>query len=203
MSNSTRIVPILLTLSLIGLSGCAAPHSQFVLLPSPDGHIGKVTVASKSGQTTLAKAFESTGLSRSEDKPSAPVVITEADVNATFGEALSAAPIAPVTYLLYFEPASSKLTQESEKLLPQIMEYIRKTASTYISISGHSDRVGSRDVNVRVSRDRANAVAELLKGMGVPPESLEVASHGMELPLIDTPEGVPEPRNRRVEIVVR
>ena len=60
-----------------------------------------------------------------------------------------------------------------------------------------------RDVNVRISRERANEVAKLLTSMGVVAESLEVASHGMELPLINTPEGVPEPRNRRVELVVR
>lgn len=192
-----------LAMLLFTLCGCSGPRSQFVLLPSPDGHVGKVTVSAKTGVTTLGNAYESTMLASPDDRPSPPVVMSEEKVNSLFKEALAAQPAAPVTYLLYFEPASSTLTKESEELLPRIVEYIRKTNSSDIGISGHSDKVGSRDVNIRISRERAETVARRLVGMGVELESLDVASYGMELPLADTPEGIPEPRNRRVEIVVR
>jgi len=203
MNNWMRHLLLVFVLLLFGLSGCAKPRSQFVLLPSPDGHVGNVTIASKTGEARLSKAFESTDLARTEDKPSKPVVMTEEQVNILFKDALSAQPNVPVTYLLYFELSSTRLTKESEKLLPQALNYIRNNAFSDISISGHSDRIGSRDINIKLSKDRANAVAKLLINMGVPPESLKVESHGTELPLIDKPEGVPEPRNRRVELVVR
>jgi outer membrane protein OmpA-like peptidoglycan-associated protein len=203
MNNPARLLFLSFVMLLFSICGCAGPRSQFVLLPSPDGHVGKVTVAAKAGVTTLSNAYESALLASSDDHPSPPVVISEEKAGSLFKEALAAQPAVPVTYLLYFEPASSILTKESEDLLPRIVDYIRKTNSSDIGISGHSDRVGSRDVNIRISRERAEAVARRLAGMGVELESLDVASYGMELPLIDTPEGVPEPRNRRVEIVVR
>lgn len=203
MNNWTRFLFLSLAILVVALCGCSAPRSQFVLLPSSDGHVGKVTVASKSGEIKLSNAYESTDLARPEDKPSQPVIMTKEKVNTLFKDALAAQPTAPVTYLLYFEPSSSTLTQESEKLLPQIIDYIHKTNSTDISVSGHSDRVGSRDNNIRISRERAEVVAKRLTDIGVAAESLDVASYGMEFPLIDTLEGTAEPRNRRVEIVVR
>ena len=202
-NNTICFITLALTLMLIELCGCTAPRSQFVLLPSPDGHVGKVAVSSKTGQATLTKAYEATAISRPEDRPSSPIVMPEEKVNQLFKNALAAQPPAPVTYILYFEPSSTTLTQESEKLLPKIVDYIRKTGSTYIGVSGHSDKVGSRDVNIKISSNRAKAVAKLLADMGVKADTIDVASHGMELPLVDTPEGVAEPRNRRVELVVR
>lgn len=203
MNNHALSLLLPLSIILFVLCGCSTPRSQFVLLPSPDGHSGKVTVSNKAGESSLDKPFESIDLFYPEGKPSPAVVLTEAEVNTIFKEALAAQPDIPVTYLLYFEPGSATLTQDAEKLLPQIVDYIRKTGSIDIHISGHSDKVGSRDVNIRISRERADVVAKRIKSLGVVPGSLEVASYGMELPLIPTPEGTPEPRNRRVEVVVR
>ena len=203
MNKSILLMLSSFAVLLCTLCGCAAPHSQFVLLPAPDGHVGRVTVTNKAGEMPLEKPFESVDLLYPNELPSQSIVLTEAEVNTIFKEALAALPVAPVTYLLYFEPGTSRLTQESEKLLPQIMEYIHTNNSKDISISGHSDKVGSREVNIRISRERAEVIAQKLIESGLPPESLAVASHGMELPLVDTPEGTPEPRNRRVELVVR
>jgi len=203
MNNHVRCLLMSLPMLLFALCGCTSPRSKFVLLSSPDGHVGNVTVANKAGEIHLAKPFESIDLFYPDERPSQPVIMTEAEFNSTFKDALAAQPTAPLTFLLYFEPGTSRLTPESEKILPVIIDYIRKVHSSDISISGHSDKVGSRDINIRISRERANEIANQLTRLGVAPESLEVASHGMELPLIDTPDGVPEPRNRRVELVVR
>ena len=203
VNRRARYCFTLLILLVVALCGCSAPRSQFVLLTSPDGHVGKVTVTSKAGAAKLSKANESTQVSRPEEAPALPVVLTNEQVALLFKEALAAQPTVPVTYILYFRNATATLTRASVKLLPRIVEYIRGSASMDISISGHTDKVGPKDVNDRLSRERAEAVATLLKEMGVAPDSLEVSSHGMMFPLIDTPDGVSEPRNRRVEIVVR
>jgi tetratricopeptide (TPR) repeat protein len=70
-------------------------------------------------------------------------------------------------------------------------------------VVGHTDRTGSRRGNMRLSTRRARTVAGLLAGRGVDPGILQVTSHGEENPLIPTPDNVPEPRNRRVEVIVR
>lgn len=203
MKNWRNKLLLLLAAPVLCSCGCSAPRSQFVLLPSPDGHTGTVNVASKIGVASLSEIYESTDISRSEDRPSTPRVLSEDTVKTLFRDALSVHPPAPVKYILYFEPSASRLTQESEKLLRQIVDHIQKVSATDISISGHADKSGSRDLNIKISRERAMETARLLTEMGIPAESLEVSSHGTELPLIDTPEGVPEPRNRRVELVVR
>ncbi len=194
MNDCRHDLFLLLTISVLSFCGCSAPRSQFVLLPSPDGRIGTVTVASKSGEATLFNVYESTDLSCPEDRPAAPKILTEEAVKNIFRDAMSAHPPVPVKYILYFEPSSTKLTQESEQLMRQIVDDIKKAGSTDINISGHADKSGSRDINIKISRERAMVVAKLLTGMGIAPASLEVASYGMELPLVDTPEGVPEPR---------
>jgi len=72
-----------------------------------------------------------------------------------------------------------------------------------ISVGGHTDRVGTRRYNYRLSLERARAVASYLIAEGVDPSILAIDSHGEDNPLISTGDGVSEPRNRRVEVTVR
>ena len=44
---------------------------------------------------------------------------------------------------------------------------------------------------------------DILIGLGVGPDIIRIFSHGEGNPLIPTPDDVPEPRNRRVEVLVR
>jgi outer membrane protein OmpA-like peptidoglycan-associated protein len=46
-------------------------------------------------------------------------------------------------------------------------------------------------------------VRDLLIGAGLNAAAIEVISHGEKDPRVQTADGTPEPRNRRVEIAVR
>jgi outer membrane protein OmpA-like peptidoglycan-associated protein len=72
-----------------------------------------------------------------------------------------------------------------------------------IGIHGHSDRTGSAEKNLDLSLRRAVAVENILLQHGINRGYLEVRSHGEGNPLVPTADGVDEPRNRRVEVVVR
>jgi outer membrane protein OmpA-like peptidoglycan-associated protein len=50
---------------------------------------------------------------------------------------------------------------------------------------------------------RALAVRELLMQLGVAPAAIEVSGRGEREPLVPTPDGVAEERNRRVEMNLR
>jgi len=63
--------------------------------------------------------------------------------------------------------------------------------------------VGSIEYNRTLSLKRANAIASILAAQGVQEKLIEITCHGKENPLIRTPDGVAEPRNRRVEISIR
>ncbi len=65
------------------------------------------------------------------------------------------------------------------------------------------DTFAAKDYNQQLSLKRADAIKERLVRDGLDPKSISVAGRG-ELDLaVPTPNGVHEPRNRRVEITVR
>ena len=120
-----------------------------------------------------------------------------------YGGALAAEPEQAVRFLLYFESGTSRLTIESEAQLPEIHRTIAQRQSKDISVIGHTDRVGSDEDNRVLSLERARMVADLLISQGAATEDLEITSHGESNPLIPTPDDTPEPKNRRVEVIVR
>ncbi len=72
-------------------------------------------------------------------------------------------------------------------------------ANMRFRIEGHTDAVGSRAMNVSLSRRRAQSVAEFLVAMGVPRSRIEVQGYGPDRPIPGTSRN--SPQNRRVEAV--
>jgi len=189
-------------LILILFSGCS-PKTQFVLLPDPDGHVGKIEVANPQGMRVLDKPWQATEVASIETIPDEPKIMDEAQVKRVFKEALEAQPQLPVIFIMYFKSESALPTSTSLESLPEILEAIHSRRSHDISVVGHTDNLGTADYNLNLSLRRAKKVAQILIDEGVDPSIIEIDYFGIEKPLIETPEGVPEPRNRRVEITVR
>ena len=70
-------------------------------------------------------------------------------------------------------------------------------------MAGHADRSGTPQYNQRLSQRRADAVAAELVRRGVPRNAMAIQAFGESRPLVPTADGVREPQNRRVEIVLR
>jgi opacity protein-like surface antigen len=68
---------------------------------------------------------------------------------------------------------------------------------------GHADRSGTPQYNQRLSERRAQAVAAELERRGVARSNMAIQAFGESRPLVPTADGVREPQNRRVEIVLR
>ena len=75
--------------------------------------------------------------------------------------------------------------------------------TTRIEVAGHADRSGTPQYNQRLSQRRADNVAAELVRRGVPRNAIVVTAFGESRPLVPTADGVREPQNRRVEIVLR
>ena len=71
-----------------------------------------------------------------------------------------------------------------------------------IVLTGHADRSGSTKYNEGLSMRRANNAMTDLIDLGIPGSSIAVFSKGETEPLVPTDDGVREPQNRRVEIVL-
>jgi hypothetical protein len=106
--------------------------------------------------------------------------------------------------LTFFDWDSANLSPRSQEVLPCVAASAdRPTAAARFEVAGHADRSGPADYNLRLSQRRAEAVADELVRNGVARERISVSAYGETRPLVPTPDGVREPQNRRVEMVVR
>ena len=190
---------------LAALCGCAAPlpRQSIVLVPDPAGHVGAAEVRTLTGVQMLKKSGDMT---RTQGAASAPSALTTADtafVEATFGEALSVEPPPAQTFTLLFENGSSALRTNSLGQLDEIAAASHRRMAVRVTVSGHTDAVGSEKINDSLARARAEEVKQQLLQRRVPPALISTSSHGKGNPLIPTPDGVAEPRNRRVVVIVR
>ena len=120
-----------------------------------------------------------------------------------FGAALSALPPPPRHFTLYFRFDSDELTDASRALVQEILQAVRDQPAPDILVVGHTDTTGSSAFNFDLGLKRANAVRNILVQAGLDAPSVEVMSLGETDLLVPTLDEVPEPRNRRFEIVVR
>jgi len=197
-----RMARFSLLVLLIALASGCAKKTMVALAPDPDGKIGRVSVENTAGSVTIESPYQATTVGGAKKQPTAPVLLGKEAVEKIFKEALSIQPERPLHYLLYFKEDTS-LTSGSVKLLPDILAAIQDRNSNDISVVGHTDTLGTKGFNTTLSIDRAMAVKDLLVKQGVDPNAIQTTSHGKENPLIPTGDNVYEPRNRRVEVVVR
>jgi outer membrane protein OmpA-like peptidoglycan-associated protein len=185
---------------LIAFAGCN--RQSIVLVPDQSGHVGKAEVTTAAGKQTLETANDMTR-TRGSDNP--PATITKADaafIDATFKEALAVEPPPAQSFTLMFTTGDAELAADSTQEIPNIVAAIKERSAISVSISGHTDATGSDQLNDALSLERARRVELLLVQQGVEPGLITVSSHGKGNPLIPTPDGVPEPRNRRVVVII-
>ena len=198
-----RIITILLCLGLITALGGCGTGSMVVLLPDLDGNVGQVVVETEGGQRLLTESHQSVHTTGRKSPPSEVTTLNANEIRSTFSEVLAAQPPPPAKFILYFVQDSNELTTESKAFLLQIIQTIQERDSADIVISGHTDTVGAMGYNYKLSLDRAKAIYDTLVANGAVPANITATSHGEGNPLIKTADNVAEPRNRRVEVVIR
>ncbi|MGK7863673.1 OmpA family protein [Falsiroseomonas sp. E2-1-a4] len=115
----------------------------------------------------------------------------------------AAAPAVARTYLVFFDFDRADLTDRARQIIGEAATNSQSVGSTRIEVSGHADRSGTPQYNQRLSERRAAAVAAELERRGVPRAAMAIQAFGESRPLVPTADGVREPQNRRVEIVLR
>jgi len=107
------------------------------------------------------------------------------------------------SFLVFFDFDRADLTPRAREIIAQAAQASRSQQTTRIEVAGHADRSGTPQYNQGLSQRRANNVAAELVRNGVPRGAISVAAFGESRPLVPTADGVREPQNRRVEIVLR
>ena len=167
-------------------------------------HVGQVEVATAGGKQVLTKSGDMTHVQDGTTSPSTVTTVDPAYVAAAFGDALAVEPAPSEKFILYFEsgsrdPAGGFRVDDSRhrcRRRPARGGRDRHLAATPMP------RVPIR-INDQLALARAEKVRDLLVQQGVAPVLMSVASHGKGNPAIPTAEGVAEPRNRRVEVIVQ
>ncbi len=129
------------------------------------------------------------------------------DAAATGQEAPAAAAAtgqeAPESLKVYFDTGSAAIGTDQRQVLDQAARLFRDGNPIVMIVAGGADTVGSPDINLQLSLDRAELVARGLTDRGIPAERLQVLGRGnSELP-VQTADGVAEPDNRVAEITWR
>jgi hypothetical protein len=108
----------------------------------------------------------------------------------------------PGRYRVFFAFDRAELSEADRQVVAEAAEDYRRTGTARITATGHTDTSGSAEYNLELSQRRAEAVAAELVRLGVPAADIATVGRGEEDPLVPTADGVREPRNRRVEILV-
>lgn len=109
----------------------------------------------------------------------------------------------PGPYLVFFDFDKADLTTQAKQIIQTAAENKNKAQVTRIEVTGHADRSGTDKYNMRLSEKRAQAVKAELKRLGVKDAEIVTYAKGESQPLVATADGVKEPQNRRVEIVLK
>lgn len=211
MSKRTRfwLMPALIGIALLG--ACAqpiprgpGPHVSVVVLPKPpDGHVGAVVVHPLDGGRPVVLDKPYVEAQMSDTRTVRQTAIKPTRVDQVYGSTLAALPAPPTTYLVYFVEGTEILNPDAKRTIDKVMAEFGSRPSPEIAVVGHTDFVGTDQYNDTLSLQRALRVKELLVRRGIPAISIQDAGRGKREPLVKTSNDVAEPRNRRVEIILR
>lgn len=107
-----------------------------------------------------------------------------------------------IVYGIYFDFASDRIKEESEPVLSEIAEVLRRNPTWSLNVEGHTDSIGGDSYNLDLSRRRSAAVKQALTTRyKIDVARLQTSGYGAARPKDrnDTMEG--RARNRRVELV--
>ncbi len=203
------LVLAILGLALLGACAQQPPRNTgskvtLVLLPKPpDGHVGAVMVRPLGGGKAVLVNKPYVEASLSDSKKVRTSTIDAKSVNESFGKSLAALPAPPTSYLVYFVEGTDELNPSAKGAIDRVVAEVAARPSPEIAVVGHTDFVGSDQYNDTLSLQRALRVRDLLVQRGIPANVIQSAGRGKREPMVQAPDDVAEPRNRRVEIIVR
>lgn len=111
-------------------------------------------------------------------------------------------PPIPQKFLVFFDFDKSNLRADAQKIVSEAAAYAKENGKARIAATGHADTSGTAAYNMGLSERRALAVKAELKKLGFRDNEVVVFFKGESEPLVPTGDGVKEPQNRRVEIMM-
>lgn len=173
--------PLTLVLAL-GLlaAGCDRKEPDPVPTPTPTAT-----------DTTAAEAQDQTSIIRPEMDVERPPI-----------------PLEPLRTTIPFGDGGSELGEGALRELKALLETDQWKQAELVILRGHSDAGGPEQVNMRISEERAQAVADWLEKRGLDEDKVRIIAFGAQNPVQPNllPNGEPNERgraaNRRVDVTI-
>jgi outer membrane protein OmpA-like peptidoglycan-associated protein len=111
----------------------------------------------------------------------------------------------PKDLLIYFDFDKSKLITDSrtDSSIAEFKAWLDKYPGSKLSVTGHTDFIGTPDYNMNLGLERAQIVQKYLAGKGIPPERMITESRGEDQPIADIFTSKGRAINRRTEITIK
>lgn len=103
---------------------------------------------------------------------------------------------------ILFATNKSELSSASRNALTKFATSLKNSPDTDVTIYGHTDNTGTRAVNERISKERADAVANFLVGQGISRSRLTTEGLAFDQPVADNSTAEGRAQNRRVEVYI-
>ena len=103
---------------------------------------------------------------------------------------------------ILFKTGKSDLNVSSKTALLKFANSLKETPETDITIYGHTDNKGTRDMNLQLSNDRAASVSSFLTANGILKDRMTTEGKAFDEPVADNATEAGRAQNRRVEIYI-
>jgi len=103
---------------------------------------------------------------------------------------------------ILFAFGTSKILPDSSRPLDVIAELLKSDSTILVEISTHTDSIGTAEMNMQLSRERALSVSSYLLSKGVPRDRLRLKWYGEALPIASNKTEEGRRLNRRVEFKI-
>jgi len=107
-----------------------------------------------------------------------------------------------ISHIIFFDFDSTAISGEGQQIIGRMIAYLEGNKDYQVSLNGHTDRSGAEDYNLTLSKKRAKVVGDILSNQGIDASRVHLFGFGESDPIRQTEDGVRDPVNRRVEIIV-
>ncbi|PIS10944.1 MAG: hypothetical protein COT73_06675, partial [Bdellovibrio sp. CG10_big_fil_rev_8_21_14_0_10_47_8] len=101
-----------------------------------------------------------------------------------------------------FSTSKADLPAASLTTLSKVKDALTDLSAEKVIVEGHTDSVGTKEINQQISEKRAEAVSKYLTAQGVPASEIQTVGYGFEKPLMSNKTKEGRATNRRVDIVI-
>lgn len=173
-----------------------------LVVPGEGGHIGAITLKGQGGADRLLDTANAAGFVH-ETGDARDAAMTPRETTKFTSATLKGLPPAAKLYIVYFASGSNRLDAAARAAIAAAAEDAANRVAVDVEVLGFADRAGDDRRNLQLSESRLAVVHAAMLGAGVPEDAFLLYSRGEAAPAVLTADGVPERRNRRVEITVR